>query len=296
MKLEETESRIQVRPVRFEVEAIEGRDPLWSRSCPEFSMYINALAIHSPYFERFLGAVVRRAREQIEDPGLRADIGRLIGQEGHHAHNFVSMNRFLMGRYPRVARLDEEARRYFERALERDSFPRQLGFVAGYETFTYLAGMMFFDDWERLMGDADPVARALWVWHTVEEVEHGTVAFDTYRAVLPGREWLRKWMLCVAFSRIMYETARALLHMIRVEGYGRRPRKAWRTLRFSLAFSARAVVRALPALRASYHPSHYPKSSPGRHPFADAWRARYRDPDDARTLQDGELARLAQEA
>jgi len=40
--------------------------------------------------------------------------------------------------------------------------------------------MIILDRYEELMGDADPDLRALWVWHQVEEVEHGAVAFDFY--------------------------------------------------------------------------------------------------------------------
>lgn len=284
--------QIVVRPMRFDYDGVEDENPVWSRSCPEFSIFINGLAIHSPYFERFLGAVSRKVKDRLGDERLRRDVSKLIGQEAHHAHNFVAMNRFLARRYPAVGRLDRGAREYFETALERFSLRKQLGFVAGYETFTFLAGMIVLDAYEELMGDADPVVRALWVWHQVEEVEHGSVAFDTYRAVFGAHEWFRKWMLVYAFSYIGKETVKAYLHMCRVEGIWRSPRRAWKAVRFFLPFSLGLVRSALPALRRRYHPRAFLEARGGQNPMGVAWRRFYGRGGDAASLSDETMGQL----
>jgi uncharacterized protein len=283
---------LRVRPMRFDLAEVQQRNPVWSRSSPQFALYINALAVHSPYFERFLCAVCRQARPRIQDPRLLADVSALIGQEGHHAFNFIEMNRFLAQRYPRVAALDARARADFEAALARDSLHRQVGFVAGYETFTFLAGMVVLGEYEALMGDADPVIRSMWIWHQVEEVEHGAVAFELYRALFGRHEWYRKWMVVAAFSYIARQAIEGYLHMCKVEGELATPRRAWRALHFFVSFSLRLIRLALPALSSRYHPRNHPMVNDCQSPIAIGWRRRYASGADVAALADAEVAEL----
>lgn len=135
-----------VRPLTFDVDAIETHEAVWSRSSPMFAVFINALGIHVPYFERYPIAAMRRARPHVEDPELARDMTRIIGQEAHHARNFVRLNQLLAQRCPKVARLDEKAKTYFARHAEEDSLKQLVGFTAGCETSTFLAGLITLDD------------------------------------------------------------------------------------------------------------------------------------------------------
>ena len=51
---------IKVRQLRFDFEQLDRSDPVWSRSCPDFSIFINAMGIHVPHFEHFLVYVMRQ--------------------------------------------------------------------------------------------------------------------------------------------------------------------------------------------------------------------------------------------
>lgn len=283
---------IEVRPMRFQHEDITGREPVWSQSKPLFAIFINALAVHSPYFERFLCTVTRKAKPLIQDERLGKDLAALIGQEAHHAFNFLGMNKFLAQRYPKVEKYDREARGYFEALLRDRSFKYQMAFVAGYETFTYLAGMIVLDRYEEFMGKADPVIRAMWVWHQVEEVEHGSVAFDAYRAVCGRFEWFRKWMLVRVFAYVAGQTLQGYIHMCRVEGYFDSVRGTLRAAGFFLWLSAQLVASAAPALRASYHPRKHPRCESEPSPIAVAWRRHYAQGEDVSTLDDGTMRTL----
>ena len=75
---------------------------------------------------------------------------------------------------------------------------RKVAFTAGYETFTFLAGLIILKNYDKWMADSHPVMKALWVWHQVEEVEHGSVAHDVYRALYGKHEWYRKYMVLIA--------------------------------------------------------------------------------------------------
>jgi hypothetical protein len=266
---------IPIRNLRFDTETLRGESALWSHSKPDFSMFINALGIHVPYFERFLVAVLREVRADIGDADLMGDVKGIIGQEAHHAFNFVGWNEVMSARYPRVSELESDAAQHFANMSTKRSRFFRVGYVAGYETFTFLAGAIILDRYEELMGDADPVMRALWVWHQVEEVEHGAVAFDVYKYFYAEREWARKFFVLLAFAHITKETLRAYLHMGRVEGPWRQPARGFKAAGFFVRFAADLARSALPVLKRNYHPRNHPICNEHQNQVALAWRQRY---------------------
>ena len=219
-----------VRALRFDVDAIENQEPVWSRTSPKFAVFVNALGVHVPYFERYLISAMRKARPQVRDKELVQDMTRIIGQEANHARNFVAVNALLARRYPKVARFDADAKAYFAKHAEADSLKRRVGFTAGYETFTFLAGLIILDNYQEWLEDSDPVMKAMWVWHQVEEVEHGSVAFNVYKHLYGEHELYRKWMVSYARVHIALETVRGYGHMARLEGWLRNPVKAVSTM------------------------------------------------------------------
>lgn len=259
-----------IRPLRFDAERLADTDPVWSQSCPDFARFINALGLHVPYFERFLIRTLRTYREELRSDALRADVHRIIGQEAHHAFNFEQWNAAMCERYPYLGRVDANAKKGFERAFERGDRRFRIGFTAGYETFTFLGGAIILDRYEELMGEADPSLRALWVWHQVEEVEHGAVAFDVYRALFGEHEWYRKAMVLRAFTHIAKETLLAFRAMVRSED---RPlRSKLRSWGFFASFARDLFIASLPVLRRDYHPRRHPICTSGQNRVATAWR------------------------
>jgi len=127
-----------IRKMRFDFDSVEGHDPVWSRSCPEFSIFINALGVHVPYFERFLVKTMREYRDEITDPKLIEDVKGIIGQESHHAFNFEQWTKEMNRRYPGLPAIDKSAKDYFNEAFANKSKKFRIGFTAGYETFTFL--------------------------------------------------------------------------------------------------------------------------------------------------------------
>ncbi|MEN9629082.1 MAG: hypothetical protein RJA10_2309 [Pseudomonadota bacterium] len=264
---------ILVRPLRFDAGRVSDGSLLWSVSKPEFSMFANALGIHVPWFERFLVSVMRQSREQVSSDRLRRDMRSIIGQEANHAHAFAEWNRRLIKRYPELAALDAKSKHHFEHLLETGSAKFKTGFVAGYETFTFLAGLIILDRYHELMGDADPVLRALWVWHQVEEVEHGSVAFDVFQDLHGQHEWYRKAMVLFAALHIVSETFKAYHPMVKGEGWYRSPRRAWAAWRFFAGFAFDLFWSALPVFRRRYHPRMHPRCNGEQNRIAVAWRA-----------------------
>ena len=263
---------IPIRPLKFDPAA---SNPVWSQSSPEFAMFINALGVDVPHFERFLVRVMRAYRDDIDDPKLLQDVQAIIGQESHHAFNFNKWTKRLIHRYPRIDKINAACGKTFEKFAGRGK-KFQVGFVAGYETFTFLGGLIILQRYRELMGDADPVVRALWVWHQVEEVEHGAVAFDFYRAFYAKHEWYRKWMVLLAFGHILTETFKAYAPMVRGEGLYQKPRKALKAWRFFCSFGIDLARSALPVLKRGYHPRQHPICNDEQNHIAVAWREHHK--------------------
>ena len=278
---------IVVRPLRFDYSNIEAQDPVWSRSSPLFAIYINALGVHIPYFERYLMSAFRSVRKEIKDPTLLKEVSAIIGQEAHHAKNFVDYNQFLIKRYPEVEALDKRAKDHFDKSISQDSIKSQIAYVAGYETFTFLGGMIILDGYDKWMKDADPVIRSMWVWHQVEEVEHGAVAFDVYKYFYAQHEWYRKWNVLKSLLHIASETWKAYKPMCKKEGYFSSPIKAIKAIGFFANISLKLATSARPVFASKYHPRQITEDE--SNPIAVAWREKYRRGEDILEMRNNDV-------
>ena len=261
-----------VRPLDFGMDDFGADKIVWSQSSPEFAVFINALGLHVPYFERYLIHTMNTVKHDVSDEKLRRDMAALVGQEGHHARNFIAFNRTMAKRYPKVAKLDAAAKAHFRNAGKKDSKKRLVGFTAGYETFTFLAGLIILRNYDKWMANSNPVMKALWVWHQVEEVEHGAVAHDVYRALYGKHEWYRKYMVLAAGWHIAWETIKAYTHMARHEGWLRNPIKAVKSFGFLFATLGEMAWQTLPVFRKTYNPRIHPLATSKQDPVAIAWR------------------------
>ena len=280
---------IAVRPLKFDPAS---SDPIWSQSSPEFAMFINALGIDVPHFERFLVKVMREHRGALDNPQLLEDVQAIIGQESHHAFNFNRWTNRLIEKYPALERVNASCARSFARLAKRGK-KFQIGFVAGYETFTFLGGLIILQRYQELMAEADPVMRGIWVWHQVEEVEHGAVAFDFYQAFYGKHEWYRKGLVILAFTHILGETFKAYAPMVGGEGLYKTPRLALRAWRFFARFGLDLAISALPVLKRNYHPRNHPICNNEQNQIAVAWRNHYQNGGNVKTLND-DIMRLLQ--
>ena len=261
-----------VRPLKFAVEGIGERDPIWSRTHPRFAMFLNAFSVHVPYFERYLIRSMTRAKAHISDPTLLRDITGIVGQEAHHAKNFVEFNRALARHYPKIAQHDADANRYFSERAKNDDLKTMVGFTAGYETFTFLGGAIILQNYKKWFADSDPVIKAMYVWHQVEEIEHGSVAFEVYQHLFGQHEWYRKRMVLGALLHIAKEAIKSCSHMSWIAGKKRSPFKWIKDMSFCIYFLSLFVINALPVFRKGYHPKRHPIANREQNPIQIAWR------------------------
>ena len=281
-----------VRTFRFPLGADQPVDVVWSRTKPEFAVFLNALAMHVPHFERYLVASLRKARDGISDPQLKRDVTAIIGQEANHAHNLTAFNQHLRARYPDVKAIDDASIAWFAKHAAEDDMKTRIGFTAGYETFTFLAGMIILQHHDRWFAEADPLMKAVWVWHQVEEIEHGAVAFEVWQHLYGKHEWYRKWMVLKAALHIATETMRLYPRMARHEGWLRKPWQAVKTLAFCGEMLGRLFIAAIPVFRRSYHPRKHPIATTAQNPIQIAWRRFEADGGDLLSIDHAKMASL----
>lgn len=281
-----------VRPLRFPLAADQPVDVVWSRTKPEFAVFLNALAMHVPHFERYLVSALRGVREQIGDEKLRRDVTAIIGQEANHAHNLTAFNQHLRLRYPDVVAIDDASIAWFRQHAVEDDPKLRIGFTAGYETFTFLAGMIILANHDRWFADADPVMKAVWVWHQVEEIEHGAVAFEVWQHLYGRHEWYRKWMVLKAALHIATETIRIYPRMARHEGWLRKPWQALKTLAFGAEMLGRLFLAAVPVFRRDYHPRRHPVATSAQNPIQIAWRRHHAAGGDVLAIDHAKMAAI----
>ncbi len=267
---------IEVRRLRFRFKDYRPEQVVWSQSSPLFAIFANAFNLHVPYFERYLVQTMMAVKPQIKDEKLLKDVDALIGQEAQHANSFVSFNKLLAHRYPRAEALEAEAKDEFSHRMKTESTRDKVGFTAGYETFTFLAGMLFLENYDKWFADSDPAVKAMWVWHQVEEVEHAAVAFDVLKYLYAGEETFRRWMIVKGLWHIVRETSKAYWHMCRVEGYFSTPFKAFQAVGFISKLFAQMMWNVRPVFRKSYHPSRHPVATTKQNPVATSWRRFHR--------------------
>lgn len=220
------------------------------------SHVVAALSSLFPDGEDFFVRSVRRYRDRITDPVLKAQVNGFIGQEAMHGREHRAFNDHLatLG-YPtkRVERLV----RIGLRARERMTTPASnLAETVALEHFTATLAELALTDEEFRALPGHPVVADLFLWHALEESEHKAVAFDVYRAV-GGSERTRVWTM--RFIRVSFVIGTTLQVLASLMGDSAtfqrgRLRSSWRRFRRSPLMQRELWERLRDYDRPDFHP------------------------------------------
>ncbi|OTG91151.1 metal-dependent hydrolase [Acinetobacter sp. ANC 3832] len=149
---------------------------------PLISYFFTALSLTFPDGEQFFVHSVRNVRDRIQDnEQLQARISAFIGQEAMHAQLHDTFNQdWRRDDY----HLDAYTRFISEGIKYMKSQPKiaQLALTCAFEHFTAIFATNILNN-SKLIEQSDPEAIKFWLWHAIEEIEHKSVAFETYKAV-----------------------------------------------------------------------------------------------------------------
>ena len=209
---------ITPRDRRFGRDAATPR--LWHGGRVEATAIYNALSATFPIGEAYFVESVRRFREGAP-PKLAEEIKAFTTQEAIHSREHDAFNK-------RAAQAGYDLTKLEQRVEERLSITRDrppivnVAATMALEHFTAILAHELLKNPTHLEG-ADPEAANLWRWHSVEEIEHKGVAYDTW--LWATRHWPRwkRWkvkakiMLLVTRNFVVDRTAGSL-ELMRQDG------------------------------------------------------------------------------
>jgi predicted metal-dependent hydrolase len=179
--------------------------------------FFNALSMSFPVGEQFFIDSVRLGLKALP-PGEQArwkdEVQGFIGQEATHRRIHALFNAHL-AQQGLVNDWEPRARQRLQLLEGLD--PRHgLAITAANEHFTALFAEWMLSHAGKLEG-IEPRLQTLWLWHSAEEAEHKTTAFDLYKALGGSEAWRVKWMRRITVI-FLTDTLRQTLSNLRRDG------------------------------------------------------------------------------
>jgi predicted metal-dependent hydrolase len=165
----------------------------WCNGDAFATAFFNALSMSFPVGEQFFIDSVRQGLAALPADGqdkFQAEVQGFIGQEATHRRIHALFN----AQIEQHGLVNDWAPRARQRLSRVDGLdPRHgLGITAAYEHFTAI-----FAEWllrhHDLFQDTEPRLATLWLWHSAEESEHKSTAFDLYQALGGSHAWRITW-------------------------------------------------------------------------------------------------------
>lgn len=176
------------------------------------STFFYALSGMFPDGERFFIHTVRHYQKSIKDDRLVADIKGFIGQEAHHGRCHEDLNDEIEKLGIPMTMVSKNMNARVEMLKRRFGPERQLALTVAMEHFTASLAEFVLEN-PSLLDDAPDTFRKMMLWHSVEEIEHKSVAFDVFRLQV-NDEWMRRRVMVIAmislFTRITFFQIRML--------------------------------------------------------------------------------------
>lgn len=162
----------------------------WHGNDPVKTAFLNALSITFPQGESLFIEAVRRYRD-VADPKLKEQIAAFIKQETLHTREHIVFNRLIEQAGYDVTAMNAYTTNRIAIARSRPPVA-QLAVTVALEHFTAILAHGLLKDPIHLKGVPDEIAR-LWKYHAIEEIEHKSVAFDTYLAATKDWSRFKRW-------------------------------------------------------------------------------------------------------
>lgn len=233
----------------------------------------NALSMSFPVGEQFFIDSVRDGLKALPESGqqrFRSEVQGFIGQEATHRRLHALFN----------AHLEKQGlvNAWGPRALARQEMLRgvdvrhPVAITAANEHITAVLSDYVLRH-PGILDGSEPRLQALWSWHSAEESEHKSTAFDLYLALGGSEEWRRRWFRRITIM-FLADVVRQTLLNLRHDGTLWR----WRTWRSaaSTLFGRRGVIRRTTAPWREYgRPGFHPRQQDSTH--AERWLAEHQD-------------------
>ncbi|NEX60464.1 metal-dependent hydrolase [Noviherbaspirillum galbum] len=225
--------------------------------------FFNALSMSFPVGEQFFIDSVRNGYKALpleQQESYRQEVQGFIGQEATHRRIHGLFNAHL----EKQGLVNAWAPRAQKRmALLEGTDPRHaLAITAANEHFTAI-----FAEWmlanHDLLDGAEPRLKTMWLWHSAEESEHKSTAFELYRALGGSESWRLAWFRRVTWI-FLSDALRQTVNNLRRDGTLWR----WSTWKSGAAYllGRRGLLRqAYGAWRDYFRADFHPAQQENRH-------------------------------
>ncbi|MGV8955489.1 MAG: metal-dependent hydrolase [Cypionkella sp.] len=255
-----TPTDLSIRPRNVSFGDMNGDPRWWLGGDPIATALYNALSVTFPQGERFFMDSVRHYKKDVSG-NLVSQVSAFITQEALHTREHVAFNTQVARHGYDVAGMEARTKRRLDFARTKPAV-LQLGATIALEHFTAILAHALLADPRHLKGAA-PEAQALWRWHAIEEIEHKSVAYDTFLVATRrmsgfGRWQLRVWTMVVATGLLFNVVGQNMSDLLRQDGI--KGRKA--------AFGAMNLLWNKPGLLRQIFGQYMSYYAPGFHPWA----------------------------
>lgn len=222
---------------------------------PILSALLAALSGSFPAGERFFIDSVRHFMDEVHDPELRKRVRGFVGQEASHTKEHLNFNRFLDERGFFAKMIEERVEAGIGKLKEMSTPEQCLAHTVALEHMTAFLASAILENPE-LLNRMHPTVAAFWAWHAIEEIEHRSVAFDVYKAVVDDEKLRRHMMTRTTILFSLLNGYRTFLILKRRGTLTDLP--AWREA-YTLMFGKKgALRRTWPLFRAYYREDFHP--------------------------------------
>ena len=266
---------IVIRDRRF----LRGAEPKrwWLGGDPVATAWFNALSATFPRGEAFFIESVKAFRDGA-GPKLSAEIRAFVKQEINHTREHIVLNKLAEASGYDVSFIDGRVEHLLQLLKDRPMY-LNLAATMALEHFTAMLGHELLANPQHLAG-AEGDLGDIWRWHSVEEIEHKGVAYDTW--LHATKDWSRwkRWkvkslMMVIVSKRFIFNRVQDTADLLAQDGLtGWKWRaKIWAYLLVRPGFLRRIAPQWLAFFLPGFHPwNHDDRALIAKHEgdFADA--------------------------
>ncbi len=196
------------------------QDHWWMGGDPVATAFYNALSATFPKGEAFFVESVRLFREGAPLK-LEREIKAFVTQEVMHSREHVQFNKRALESGYDLTALEERVE--WRLSITRSRPPIvNLAATMCLEHFTAILAHQLLKN-PRHLDRADAESAALWRWHAIEEIEHKSVAYDTWlhatRAWPRGKRWKVKAKVMLLVTRnFVVDRSKGTIELLRQDG------------------------------------------------------------------------------
>jgi predicted metal-dependent hydrolase len=191
-------SKLEIQPRRVRFDYADINRPDFHENNAVTSAFWVGLSATFPLGEAEFIHSVRAFEDQISDPKLQQEVRDFAQQEAHHGMQHKKINNQFDACGYNTGKIQKMMEEKLKERAEKWSWEKRLMRTVAAEHFTAVMAHYALTHPQNMDTVPDSF-RDLFMWHSIEEVEHKSVAFDVYQHCVGDMSKLRRHYAHFAF-------------------------------------------------------------------------------------------------